>query len=785
METNIVFICDPNTLDPKATRELIKAWSLIGVDYKKCRFSNNPFDTSDELALAYVPIGSDYAEAMLEQPFRNLGRLETFAGQAFKRNQDEIPIYPIYSPYICASSTGATDFYRSVANFWMAIKDPILLRDEFPASQTPDIYNHEDGIAVDTEGTLEKPWSIQVYPDDKIFYFARELAPVIGRRTIYHSGLHDGPIMSRLGYPVHVDDDTLLMAHHLDLPLGLKECTVRELGVIMTPYTDMIKMLLKERLIAYFNRVIERPEFNKKEGRKHTPARRVTTLINNLEKEEPQAIYKKWYDKAHKELRVLVESAIGEFEYPTLADIPFEEAREYACKDPIATYKLKHKLEPRLKEINAYSAYRTDVDLIPMVSSMQRNGIPIDIDRVTELKIEVGILREKYLNELKAMLGEDFNPNSAPDKLAALQAEGVVLTKKTDSGKSLSVGKKILKSLGDSSQVAPLLFRFSEIDKLNSTYVPALTSFISDDNRVHPTWRMTSEVDNSLELGKGGAATGRLTCSKPNVMAFPERTGEGLGKRFKKCFVAPKGWIFANADLDQIEMRFMAHMSGCKAMIQAIKDGLDLHTATAAKMFNKLYAECDKGGIYEKTLRFYAKTINFSIIFGGGAQNLMELLAAEGKVITLEYAKQLIAEWYAIYPEIKEYQRIKGIEAELHGYVQDFWGKIRHVEGARAVNHLSASECKRQAGNFPIQSGAQILLKRAMVRIWSIMQSAKWYGHIQIVAQIHDELVFLIEKGYEHFMQEVVQVELIREQSLLLIPLSSSVGFGESWGDLK
>lgn len=785
METNIVFICDPNTLDPKATRELIKAWKLIGVDYKNCIFSNNPWDTNDELALAYVPIGSEYAEAMLEGPFRNLGRLETFAGQAFRRHNGDVTIFPIYSPYICASSTGATDFYRSVSNFWNAIKNPVLLVDDFPASQTQDIYTYENGLAVDTEGTLEKPWSVQVYPDDKIFYFARETAPVIGKKCIYHSGLHDGPVMSKLGYPVHIDDDTLLMAHHLDLPLGLKECTVRELGVIMTPYTDMIAGVLKDRLIGYFNEVQARPEFNIKEGRKHTPARRVTTLINNIKKEGPQAIYKKWNDKAHKELRLQVEKVLGILEYPTLADIDFNDAKVYACKDPIATYKLADKLLPRLKKINAYSAYRTDVDLIPMVSSMQRNGIPIDTDRATELKIEVGLLREKYLAELKSMLGEDFNPNSAPDKLAALQAEGVVLTKKTDSGKSLSVGKKILKGLGDSSKIAPLLFRFSEIDKLNSTYVPALLNFISDDGRVHPTWRMTAEADDTLEIGKGGAATGRLTCSKPNVMAFPERTGEGLGKKFKKCFVAPKGWIFSNADLDQIEMRFMAHMSNCKAMIQAIKDGLDLHTATAAKMFNKSYAECDKGGQYEKTFRFYAKTINFSIIFGGGAANLQFLLAADGVDITLEYAKKLIDEWYAIYPEIKEYQRVKGIEAELHGYVQDFWGKIRHVEGARAVNHLSASECKRQAGNFPIQSGAQILLKRAMVRIWSIMQSAKWYGHIQIVAQIHDELVFLIEKGYEHFMQEVVQVELIREQNLLLVPLSSSVGFGESWGDLK
>jgi len=785
METNIVFICDTNTIDPKAIRELIKAWHLIGVDYKKCKFSNNPFDTSDTSVLAYVPIGSDFTEATLEKPFRNLGRLETFAGQAFKRYDDDVIIYPIYSPYICATSTGATDFYRSVSNFWRSIRNPILLTDKFTATQSYPIYNPVNEIAIDTEGTYDKPWSVQVYPDHKIFYFAHEKAPVNGKRCIFHSGLHDGPIMHRLGYNVSVDDDTLLMSYHLSLPLGLKELTVRELGVVMTPYTDMIKDVLEDRLRTYFKRVQDLPEFNVKEGRKHTPARRVTTLVNNIVKEGPQAIYKKWNDKAHKELRIQVESVIGILEYPTLADIDFETAKEYACNDPKATFLLARKLKAELVSCNSYSAYRTDVDLIAMVSSMQKNGIPIDINKVNELKTEVSTLREKYLAELKELLGEDFNPNSAPDKLAALQAEGVVLTKKTDSGKSLSVGKKILKSLKDTSTLAPKLFRFSEIDKLNSTYVPALTSFISPDNRVHPTWRMTSEVDDALEIGKGGAATGRLTCSKPNVMAFPERTGEGLGKKFKKCFVAPEGWTFANADLDQIEMRLMAHMSGCKTMIQAIKDGLDLHTATAAKMFNKPYVECDKGGQYEKTYRFYAKTINFSIIFGGGAQNLVELLAAEGTVITVEYAKQLIAEWYGIYPEIKEYQRIKAVEAELHGYVQDFWGKIRHVEGARAVNHFSASECKRQAGNFPIQSGAQILLKRAMIRIWKIMQTPQWKDNVQIVAQIHDELVFLLKKGYEHFMQEVVQVELIREQSLLLVPLSSSIGFGNSWGDLK
>lgn len=786
METNIVFICNHKALDFNAIKELVKAWNLIGVDYKKCIFSDNPWDTSDEIAIAYVPIGTDYAEAMLGGPFRDLGRLETFAGQAFKRFDYETIIYPIYSPYICVSSTGATDFYRSVANFWNAVKNPIQLQDDFPASQTGPLqgytpaYHHRHELGIDTEGTLAKPWSVQIYPDKQQFYFANEKAPIAGHSLIFHSGLHDAPIMEKLGYNIRVDDDTLLMAHHLDLPLGLKELTVRELGIILKPYSVMIEGILKERLIAYFNQVRDRPEFNVKEGRKHTPARRVTTLINNLNDEAPQAVYRKWNDKAHKELRLLIEAAIGEFEYPTLADIDFNVAKDYACKDPKATYLLKRKLAPRLQAIGAYSAYKTDVELIPIVNSMHSNGLPIDIGRVRELSAEVGALRDKYLIELRNILGADFNPNSAPDKLAALQSEGVVLTKKTESGKSFSVGKKILKGLGNTSQLAPLLYRFSEIDKLNSTYVPALTAFIGPDGRVHPTWRITSEVDDTLEIGKGGAATGRLTCSNPNVMAFPERTGEGLGKRFKKCFVAPEGWIFANADLDQIEMRMMAHMANCKAMIASIWAGRDSHTDTASLMFNVPYEQVDKA-----KHRFPAKTINFLMLFEGGAQKLVEQLAAEEVHIELDQAKKLIADWYSVYPEIREYQRIKHVEAELAGYVSDFWGRIRHTEGARAANRMSASEVMRQASNFPIQSGAQVLLKRAMVRIWNTMQLPMWKINVKIVAQIHDELVFLIKKGYESFMQDVVQVELVREQNLLLVPLSSSVGYGESWGDLK
>lgn len=785
METNVLFIGNTNTFDPASTKEMIRAWNLIGVDYKKCRFSL----TVPEVAVApeikaVVTVGSEYSEKALGFPFSNLGRLETFAGQAFKHPHLAYTVFPIYSPYVCKSPKGANQFYGSVARFWESITNPIVFTDNFDsleASQTNSHpYSLDSDLAIDTEGTLDNPWSVQVYPDEKQFYGKDERAPIdFHRNRVYHSGLHDANVMEKLGYDSRVDDDTLLMAYSLNLPLGLKELTVRELGVVLTPYVDMIGGVLKRRLIAYFEDIQNHPFLNVGEGRKHSPAKRVQTLLNNLDKEGAQGIWKKWNSKALVDVKEVAEKVLNiQLEYPTLDDIDFDKARVYACNDPKATFFVKKKLVPKLKAIGVYSAYRTNVDLIPMVVSMHKTGMPIDLDRVQTLSTEIYELEAKLDRELKDEFGEDFNPRSSLDKLEALKASGAELIKKTPGG-NLSTGKKILKGLTD-NELAQRLFKYSEISKLKTTYVPALTSFIGKDGWIHPTWRMTPEVDNDLELGEGGAGTGRLTCSKPNVMAFPERTGDGLGKRFKKCFKAPDGWVFANADLDQIEMRIMAHMADCKPMIDAIWQGLDMHTNTASLMFKIPFAEVDKA-----KHRFPAKTINFLMIFEGGAQKLVEQLAAEGVHLELEEAKKLIADWYAIYPEIKEYQRIKHVEAEVNGFVSDFWGNIRYTEGARAVNRMSASGVMRQAGNFPIQSGAQVLFKRAMVRIWKTMQLPLWRDNVKIVAQIHDELVFLIREGYQYFMQEVVQKELVREQYLLKVPLSSSVGFGESWGDLK
>jgi len=777
VETNLVFICKEQTFDHSATREMIKAWNSVGVDYKKCKIRLDAGYLMDGVPMsewgvkAYILVGSEIAEQVIGFPFTNLGRLETFAGQCFLIPGLDKPVFPIYSPYVCNSSGGATQFYRWISNFWNAYNNPVTIKSNFEASQTnisASKYNPppiDSSRAIDTEFTKDKLWSVQLFPDQQIFY-KDETINTVNTPLVYHSALADVVPLKRAGYRPQVKGDTLLLAYHLDLPLGLKELTVRELGVVMTPYTDIVREALKNKLKNTFSRVIAFPEFNVRDGRKHSIAMKTTRLLKKLEEGiEPQELWVTWNDKAHADMREQVEKQFGVLEYPTLDEVDFEKAKEYAIKDPIATYHLYNTLAPRVLALNAWSAYRTDIAIIPMVASMQENGIPIDMGRVEQLKVYIKDAKEAALKKLQDKYGEQFNPASPDDALEALEGSGAKLTKKTDGGK-LSTGKQVLKGLADTNETAKDILDYRVIAKLDSTYVPALTNYIGEDGKVHPVWR-TSNTD-----------TGRLSCSNPNVMAFPERSE--VGKRFKKCFKAPEGWVFANADLDQIEMRFLASEANCVQMIKAIKEKLDLHTHTASLMFNVDYDKVDK-----KTQRYPAKTINFLMVYEGSAQKLMEGMAAEGIHEPKEHWQGLMDNWFKVYPEIREYQRLKHVEAEIKGFVTDFWGNVRHVEGARSCNRMSASECMRQASNFPIQSGAQVLIKRAMARIWQIMQMPKWKDNVQIIMQIHDELVFLIRKGSESFMEDVVKVELMRDQSLLKVPLSSSVGFGESWGDLK
>lgn len=759
MNKTALFLVDELSLDPLSVREMIKAWNMVGIDYRSAPKHNAMGNWANIAAI--VTVGTHKTEHILSEPYRNLGRLETFVGQAFIISEYPVPIYPIYSPYNCKTSEGATDFYRSVSNFWSALNNPVRLYSTFEPKRELDLMGRK---AVDTEGTPDKPWSVQLYPDHTQFYKLPDRAPIGNTPLIAHSALHDYLVLRRMGYDPRIVDDTLIMAYHLGLPMGLKELAVRELGVVMTPYMDIIRNVFEAKLREFFTVIVNTKEFQVSEGRKHSVAKRVNTLLKKLSPATVEEVWTEWNTDAREDVRKAVSAVFPLMTMPTLEDIDIDTATEYAIKDSKATYCLAQKLEKKITALGITEAYRTNIDLIPMVSSMQTNGLPLDIDETRKLAEHIASEKNQALADLQAKLGPDFNPNSSHDTLKALQDSGAELHKKTPGG-DLSTGKTILKGLAADNEIAAKVLKFRELAKLESTYVPALVDNYNN-GYIYPTWRMAN------------TDTGRMSCSNPNIMAFPERTE--IGKRFKRCFIAPEGWIFANADLDQIEMRVMAHLSGDETMINAINTGLDLHTATASYMFNVPYDQVDK-----KKQRFPAKTINFLMIFEGGAQKLTEQLAAEGTHMTKDEAQVLLNKWFDIYPGVKEYQRIQHLEAEIKGYVQDMWGNIRYVNGANAVNKMVALECQRQAGNFPVQSGAQILLKRAMVRIWAHMQQAPWYGNVRIVAQIHDELVFLIRKGYEHFMADVVSKELKGDEPKFKVRLSSSHGFGNSWGDLK
>ncbi len=438
-----------------------------------------------------------------------------------------------------------------------------------------------------------------------------------------------------------------------------------------------------------------------------------------------------------------------------LREIDPAKVADYSAQDADITFRLYEKLGAALTEQGLLPlAANVEFPLIPVLAGMERTGVALDTGFLDGLSKEMERMLEQLTSRIHALSGEKFNINST-QQLSRILFEklGLETGKKTKTGFSTDVG--VLEMLRHKHEVIELLLEYRQVQKLKSTYVDALPALINPGTgRVHTSFNQTV------------AATGRLSSSNPNLQNIPIRTE--IGRSIREAFIpGGKGMAILSADYSQIELRVMAHISGDEGLAGAFRNGEDIHTTTASLVFGTPPKNVTK----EQRRR--AKEVNFGIMYGIGPFGLATRLD-----IPQSEAKEIIGLYFERFPKVSQYISDTIEKAKKDGYVSTLMGRRRYLPDVRSRNFTVRSNAERQAINMPIQGTAADMIKIAMVRIWRALQ--KHPMKLKMLLQVHDELVFEVEKGPVARAKELVVREM-KNALPLSVPVEVEVGVGKNW----
>lgn len=441
-----------------------------------------------------------------------------------------------------------------------------------------------------------------------------------------------------------------------------------------------------------------------------------------------------------------------------LRQVELEKLKNYAAEDADITLKLHDILEKELKKEELEDLYYTiEEPVIKVLADMEHNGIRLD---KKILKGHSGSLTENILSIEKSiheLSGSVFNIDS-PKQVGEILFDGMKIPyrwRKTKTGQ-YSTDETKLSELALEFEIAGLILEYRGLTKLKSTYVDALPRMVNPK-----TGRIHSSFNQAL------TTTGRLSSNHPNLQNIPVRTEEG--RKVREAFI-PRNeeYILLAADYSQIELRLIAHMSGDEAMLEAFREGKDIHRATAARVY---------GVPYEKVSpeqRRNAKTVNFSIIYGAGATNLSRQLDMGRKE-----AGELISAYFAQYAGLKKYIDDTVAFARENGYVKTLLGRRRHLRDINSRNGMARNAAERIAVNTPVQGTAADLIKIAMARIFRKLKKGNYKS--KMVLQVHDELLFDVFIPELDELKQLVREEMENVLPDLKVPILVDVGTGRNW----
>ncbi len=440
-----------------------------------------------------------------------------------------------------------------------------------------------------------------------------------------------------------------------------------------------------------------------------------------------------------------------------MRDVPLEKISEYAAEDADITLQLKNKLAPLVKEQEVEKVLN-DIEhpLIEVLADMEYEGVKIDEAFLRDYSklLETDML--KVRDEIYQLAGREFNVDSPKQMSEVLYNELKIPFegKKTSTGQ-LSTNEDALEGLVKLHPIAGKILDYREFAKLKSTYVDSLPLLINKKTgRVHSTFRQAV------------AATGRLSSDNPNLQNIPIRTERG--QQVRKAFIPrDEEHVLLSADYSQIELRIVAELSGDENMLDAFQKKIDIHTATAAKVYNVAIADVTK------EMRYKAKSVNFGIIYGQGAFGLADNIGtSRGE------AKEIIANYFAQFPKIKEYMNANIQFAREKGYVQTIMGRRRYLKDINSKNFTVRGYAERNAINSPVQGSAADLIKLAMIDIHREFKNQNLKSKMTL--QVHDELVFDARKDEVEIIKPIIYDKMIHAIKMS-VPIEAEMGTGVNW----
>ena len=436
----------------------------------------------------------------------------------------------------------------------------------------------------------------------------------------------------------------------------------------------------------------------------------------------------------------------------------YEKEADYGQKILSAASRLAPVLAGKLAEEQVAHVFRDiELPLVEILADMEAAGVKTDGEVLRTIGDSLSGRIEELTSQIHALAGEDFNINS-PKQLGQILFEKLQLknSKKTKTGYSTSA--EVLEKIKEQHPIVPLVLEYRMLTKLTGTYVEGMLPLIDGSGRIHAHFQQTV------------AATGRLSCTEPNLQNIPIRTE--LGRQFRKAFTAGgQERILVGADYSQVELRIMAHLSGDEAMISSFEQNKDIHTITASRVF----------GIPEEEVsplqRSSAKAVNFGVIYGISSFGLSRDID-----IPVREAQKYIDAYFDKHPGVRRYMDESVEYCRAHGYVKTISGRRRNIKEINARNHITKQLGERLAMNSPVQGSAADIIKLAMIRTWRALNEQ--FPEAKLVLQIHDELIIDAPETDEEKIKALLE-ECMSGAVSLKVPLVSDVNSGRNWYELK
>ena len=440
----------------------------------------------------------------------------------------------------------------------------------------------------------------------------------------------------------------------------------------------------------------------------------------------------------------------------SMRDLAPSEVYEYAAEDADITLRLKNVLEPKLKELNLEELFwNVEMPLVPVLAHMEMNGVCIDTNTLKETSVNLTNRLTEIERHIYELAGESFNIAS-PRQVGEIlfgKMKIVDKPKKTKTGQYVT-SEEVLQQLRSKSPIIDEILNYRGLKKLLSTYVDSLPKLINPrTGRIHASFNQAI------------TSTGRLSSSDPNLQNIPVRDDDG--KEIRRCFIPEPGCLFFSADYSQIELRIMAHLSEDPNMVEAFREGSDIHAATAAKIWHEDIKQVTDAQ------RKKAKTANFGIIYGITTFGLAQRMNIDNKE-----AKQIIEDYFHTFPGVKAYMEKAKEIVRQKGYAETLFRRRRYLPDINSHNATVRGFAERNAINAPIQGSEADIIKVAMVRIFNRFKAEGIKS--KMIIQVHDELNFSVYPEEKEKVEQIV-VEEMQNAYQLNVPLVADAGWGNNW----